>query len=108
SVLNGKAAEEKIKFSCETNMFDLQFFCEIQDKAKAKSSFEEKMLMIFFDKFIASSQYITLKSLVFKPSVSDKEEVMTYLEISLNPFERGTANTHDDKIVMVDIMIMLT
>ncbi|CAG8569484.1 10239_t:CDS:2 [Funneliformis caledonium] len=60
----------------------------------------------FSDKFIASPQYlvgkeifsyfVTPKSLVFKPSVSDKEEDMTYLETSLNPFERGSSISHVD------------
>ncbi|CAG8707592.1 14187_t:CDS:1, partial [Funneliformis caledonium] len=64
----------------------------------------------FFDKFIASLQYlvgkeifsyfITPKSLVFKSSISNKEEDMTYLKTSLNPFEQDTANTHDNEIML--------
>ncbi|CAG8593885.1 15194_t:CDS:2, partial [Funneliformis mosseae] len=60
----------------------------------------------FYVKFIASPQYlvakeiynhfVTPKSLVFKPSVSDKEEDWTYLETTLNPFERGSSVSHVD------------
>ncbi|CAI2170222.1 17380_t:CDS:2 [Funneliformis geosporum] len=60
----------------------------------------------FVNKFTASPQYlvskeifnyfVTPKSLVFKPSISDKEEDITYLETSINPYGPGSSVSHVD------------
>ncbi|CAI2183926.1 17067_t:CDS:2 [Funneliformis geosporum] len=62
----------------------------------------------FLNQFVASPQFLVAKEifsyfikpkdLVFKPIVSDKEEDMTYLETSLNPYRPGSSISHVDSL----------
>ncbi|CAG8719575.1 17768_t:CDS:2, partial [Funneliformis caledonium] len=95
---------DKYLFLLPENKSTSSYASELNKFAEFGTTYEN--VSVFLNQFVTSPQYLVAKEifgyfiipkdLVFKPSVSDKEEDMTFLETSLNPFLPGSSISHVD------------